>query len=223
LTYFLAAIRVIFPEAAKNTQALLAASSLVPIKEFAISLVNDINQLDQFFVLVLDDFEVIQDHQIHDFLNEFLLHPPRGFQLVICTRIDPFLSIQKLRAQSQLTEIRAQDLRFSLEESYAFLQKVLGTNIDIATAQYLDEQSEGWVTGLRLAALALRHRVGRQPINVQPTADNHYVLDYLMSEILDHQSVVLSEWLLKTSILERFNADLCESVCIDEDQRAKTR
>jgi LuxR family maltose regulon positive regulatory protein len=221
LTYFLAAIRVIFPEAAKNTQALLAAGSQAPIKELAISLVNDINQLDEFVVLVLDDFEVIQEHLVHDFLNEFLLHPPRGFHLVICTRIDPFLSIQKLRAKSQLTEIRAQDLRFSVEESYTFLKKVLGTSIDIATVQYLDEQSEGWVTGLRLAALALRHRVGNQSINVKPTADNQYVLDYLMSEILDHQSAVLSEWLLKTSILARFNAGLCEAVCIAEDQGAK--
>lgn len=215
LTYFLAAIRVIFPNAARNTHALLTSSSQAPLKELVISLVNDINQLDKFFVLVLDDFEVIQEQQVHDFLHEFLLHSPQHFHLVLCSRIDPLLPIQKLRAQSKLTEIRAQDLRFSVEESLAFLQKVLGTIIDLATAQYIDKQSEGWVTGLRLAALALRHRVGKQPINVAPTVSNQYVLDYLMSEILDNQSAILSEWLLKTSILSRFNAGLVETVCLN--------
>jgi LuxR family maltose regulon positive regulatory protein len=213
LTYFLEAIRVIFPEAGKNTQALLTASSQTPIKELAISLVNDINQLDEFFILVLDDFEVIQEYRIHDFLHEFLLHPPRCFHLVLCTRVDPLLPILKLRAKSQLTEIRAQDLRFSLEESYSFLQKMLGEHINLATAKTMDEQSEGWVTGLRLGALALRHRVGKGSIEVSPTVNNKYVLDYLMSEILENQEQIFSEALLKTSILARFNTELCQAVC----------
>jgi LuxR family maltose regulon positive regulatory protein len=219
LAYFLEAIRIIFPEAVKHSHALLNAYIQPPTKEIAISLVNEINQLDQFFVLVLDDFEVIQEHLIHDFLNEFLLHPPRGFHLVLCTRTDPFLSIQKLRAQSQLNEIRAQDLRFSVEESVTFLQNMLGTTVDIDTITKLDQQSEGWVTGLRLAALALRHRVGKRRIDLTPTASNQYVLDYLMTEILNSQTPVISEWLLKASILARFNAGLCEAVCIAERER----
>jgi len=79
LTYFLEAIRVIFPDAAKNTQALLAAYTQPTIKELSITLANEINQLDQFFVLVLDDFEVIQDNLIHDFLDDFVLHPHEFF------------------------------------------------------------------------------------------------------------------------------------------------
>jgi len=220
LKYFLEAIRIIFPDAANNTQALLAAPTQPPIKELAVTLVNEINQLDQFFVLVLDDFEFIQENLVHDFLNEFLLHPPRGFHLVLCTRMDPPLSIQKLRAQSQLTEIRAQDLRFSVEESVTFLEKMLGTTIDITTAKKMDQQSEGWVTGLRLAALALRHRVGNQRIEMIPAAHNQYVTDYLMSEILDSQEAIFSEWLVKTSVLERFNAGLCEAVCTGESEEA---
>ncbi len=213
LKYFIASIRVIYPKAAKKAQALLTSSSQTPLKELVISLINDINQLDQFFVLVLDDFEVIQEHRVHDFLHEFLLHPPQDFHLVLCSRVDPLLPIQKLRAKSQLTEIRAQDLRFSLEESYTFLQKVMGEHIDLATAKKMDEQSEGWVTGLRLGALALRHRVGKGPIEVSPTVNNKYVLDYLMSEILENQEQIFSEALLKTSILARFNTELYQAVC----------
>ncbi len=220
LSYFLEAIRIIYPDAANNTQALSAAATQPPIKELAVTLVNEINQLDQYFVLVLDDFEVIQENPVHDFLNEFLLHPPQNFHLVLCTRMDPPLSIQKLRAQSQLTEIRAQDLRFSVEESVTFLEKMLGTTIDSATAKKMDQQSEGWVTGLRLAALALRHRVGNQRIEMVPTANNQYVTDYLMSEILDSQAAVTSEWLVKTSVVARFNAGLCEAVCTGESEGA---
>ncbi len=216
LTYFLEAIRVIFPEAVRNTYAFLSAYTQPPIRELAIHLINEINQLDQFFVLVLDDYEVIQRAPVHDFLNEFLLHLPQGFHLVICSRIDPPLPILKLRAKGQVTEIRAQDLCFSEEEAHALLENMLGETVDTTTVQYLDEQAEGWVTGLRLAALALRHRVGKQPVNVAPKASNQYVLDYLMMEILNHQSVVFSEWLLKTSVLARFNAGLCEAVCLDE-------
>ncbi|MEA3439422.1 MAG: helix-turn-helix transcriptional regulator, partial [Chloroflexota bacterium] len=218
LTYFLEAICIIFPEAAKNSQALLTAHTQPPIKELVINLSNEINQLDQFFVLVLDDFEVIQENLVHDFLNELLLHPPQDFHLVLCTRIDPPLSIQKLRAQGQLTEIRAQDLRFSVEESYTFLQNMLGTTVDSTTARFMEEQAEGWVTGLRLAALALRHRVGKQRTEEKPTANNRYVSDYLMSEILDSQPTVFSEWLVKTSILARFNAGLCEVLCFGETE-----
>lgn len=216
LTYFLEAIRIIFPETVQKTQTLLTAQTQPPVKEFVINLINDINQLDEFFVLVLDDYEVIQNTAIHDFINDFLLHPLQDFHLVLCSRIDPPLSIQKLRAQNKLTEIRAQDLRFSVEESYRFLKNILGATVDMATAEELDQQSEGWVTGLRLSALALRHRVGKQQIDVKPTVNNKYVSDYLMAEILDSQRVVYAEWLLKTSILARFNADLCEAVCLDE-------
>ena len=218
LTYFLAAIRTIFPEAGTNTLALLRAPNPPPLKELVINLSNDINQSGEFFVLVLDDYEVIQNSTVHDFINEFLIHPAPNIHLVLCTRIDPPISLQKLRAQSQLTEIRAQDLRFSVEEAHNFLQKMLGTSVDMTTAKFMEEQSEGWVTGLRLAALALSHRVGSQGTEEKPTANNRYVSDYLMSEILDSQATGTSEWLLKTSILARFNAGLCEAVCLGKTE-----
>ena len=216
LTYFLEAIHSIFPNAAQHTQALLNAQTPPPGKELAIHLVNEINQIDQFFVLVLDDYEVIRNNAIHDLLNQLLIYPSRNMHLVLCTRIDPMISLVNLRAQGQLNEIRAQDLCFTEEETQILLQNMLGTSVDMAAVQFMEEQTEGWVTGLRLAALALRHRIGKQKIEVLPTPNNKYVSDYLMSEILDNQVASFSEWLLKTSILERFNPGLCEAVCLDE-------
>ena len=218
ITYFLASIRTIFPEAGTNTLTLLRAPNLPPLKELAINLTNEIIQIGEFFVLVLDDYEVIQNDTVHDFINELLVPPPPNMNLVLCTRIDPPVSLLKLRAQSQLTEIRAQDLRFSVEEAHNFLQKMLGTTVDIATAKFIEEQSEGWVTGIQLAALAFRHRVGSQDIEERPTVNNRYVSDYLLSEILDSQATGFSEWLLKTSILARFNAGLCEAVCLNDPE-----
>jgi LuxR family maltose regulon positive regulatory protein len=219
LTYFLAAVREIYPEAAKKILSLISSGSKAPTWELANGLANDINQIDEYFVLVLDDYESIQNPQIHDFIDLFLLHPPQDFHLVICSRIDPPLSILKLRAQSRLTEIRAHDLRFSIEESFTFLQNMLGSTIDIDTIKKLDQQSEGWVTGLRLAALTLRHRVGNTVATVAPAANNQYVLDYLMSEILDNQTQVFSDCMVKTSILTRFNAGLCEALCFVENNQ----
>ena len=221
LSYFLSAVRTIFPQAGTNTQALLMTPNPTPLKELASNLNNDINQLDQFFVLVLDDYEVIEKKEIHDLISELLIHPSRNLHLVLCTRTDPLIPLVNLRAQSQLTEIRAQDLRFTEEEAHIFLQKVLDPEVDKATARSLAVESEGWVTGLRLAALTLRHRVGKQPSPEKPTANNRYVSDYLMSEILDSQISTFPDWLIKTSILARFNAGLCEAVCIEVGEELK--
>jgi LuxR family maltose regulon positive regulatory protein len=218
LSYFLAAIRTVFPEALEYTRNLLGAHNQPPIKELARSLSNEINQIEDFFVFVLDDYEVIQNVAMHDFINELLIYPPQNMNLVMCTRIDPPISLVNLRAQSQLTEIRAQDLCFTKEEAHVMLQNMLGNTVDMTTAQLMEAQTEGWVTGIRLAALALRHRVGKQRIEEKPTANNRYVSDYLMSEILDKQVNTFSEWLLKTSILARFNAGLCETVCSGESE-----
>jgi LuxR family maltose regulon positive regulatory protein len=187
-----------------------------PLKEITISLKNEIERIDQFFVLVLDDYEMISNRAVHDLLSEFLVYPSRKVHLVLCTRTDPLMPLVKLRARSQLTEIRAQDLQFTEEEAFEFIQKTLDSTIDKAIAGSLTADSEGWITGIQLAVLTLRHRVGKQHIEGKPTANNRYVSDYLMAEILDNQVPIFSEWLLKTSILARFNPKLCEAVCLDE-------
>jgi LuxR family maltose regulon positive regulatory protein len=216
LKYLITAIRSIFPKAANNTHSLLLARNLPPIEELVINLCNDINQLREFFVLVLDEYELIHEYAVHNFLNEFLNHPPSNMNLVICTRVDPPFSLIKLRAKGQMCEIHAQDLRFSVAETYRFLKKAVGPNVDLATAQLMDEQSEGWITGLRLLAQTLRQQGDQWQSEYKLTTQNEYVVDYLMSEILANQSAEHIEALLKTSILERLNAGLVEALCLDE-------
>jgi LuxR family maltose regulon positive regulatory protein len=213
LGYFLAAVRTKFPMALLETQALLMVIPLPPISAIVKILINELNQIEEPFILVLDDYHLIETQAIHDFLKEFLLHPPGGLHLVLGTRMDPSLPLANMRAKSQVTEIRIQDLRFSKDETQQLFQKMMGHPIDGAAVNELNTKSEGWVTGLRLAALAMRHHINQESFSSEITAQNQYVTEYLITEILAKQAVGLSDCMLKISILERFCADLCEAVC----------
>jgi len=216
LRYFLSAIQTIFPNAVPETQALLMVTPLPPISAIANILINELNQIEGPFILVLDDYHLIEAQTIHNLLNELLLRPPRNLHLVLGTRMDPLLPLVTLRANSQVTEIRVPDLRFNQQETLLLFQKMIGTPVDRAAIIEMDAQVEGWVTGLRLAVLAMRHRIGRDSLQGELSVHNRYVTEYLLTEILAKQAARLSDCMLKTSILERFSADLCEAVCRQE-------
>jgi LuxR family maltose regulon positive regulatory protein len=165
----------------------------------------------------LDDYHLIELQTIHDLVNELIQYAPKGMHLVLCTRMDPPLPLVKFRATSQVNEIRGQDLCFTEDEGHLLVQHILGNQVDRTETNALVAQSEGWVTGIRLAALALRHRKGRLHIDGKLSAKNRYVMEYLVSEILENQVAAFSEGMLKTSILERFCPELCEIVCAPED------
>jgi len=161
--YFVAAVKTLFPGACRNTQALLSASDLPPIAVLVANLMNELDLIEQSFIMVLDDFHLIEDESVLDMITQLLHHPPQTMHLVLIARQDPAMPISKLRAQSFVTEIRTQELCFNKLETATFLRLVLGTQVDSATAAALEEKTEGWVTGLRLAALSMR-TTGNQPI-----------------------------------------------------------
>jgi len=216
LTYFIAAIQTIFPETGQETLALLNAANLPPLPVLARSLINELQQLTEPFILVLDDFHVIHQTAIHDLLNELLRYPSPAMHLVVITRRDPPLPITKLRARAQLTEVRFQELRFTTTETTAFLEQ-MGIQIDAAAAADLTRKTEGWVTGLRLSALSLRHRGAEFPLANVPE-NIHYVTDYLVAETLSQLPPAITDFLLKTSILDRLCGPLCDAVCFGETQ-----
>jgi len=214
LRYFLAAIQTVFPAALQDSRNLLTGNSKLPVEVIANTLINEIHQIEEFFILALDDYHLIQEQSIHDLLNEILLHPPPNFHLVISTRMDPPLSLVSLRGKGQLTEVRIPSLRFNKEESLRLFNKMMDISIEEDRFAEIDGKVEGWVTGLRLAALAMRHRVGREAFDLKLTLNNRYVSEYLLSEIFAKQAITLTDCMLKTSIPTRFNADLCEALCI---------
>jgi len=210
--YFLAAIQTVFPDKLIETGSSPISELQTHPAVTAKFLCNEINQIGKFFILVLDDYHLIQEQSIHDLLNEFLLHPPPNLHLVIVTRMDPPLSLVTLRGKGMMTEVRISSLRFNREESLRLIKKMTSDSLSEGGFSEIDTKAEGWVTGLRLAALAMRHRIGRENLDLKLTLNNRYVSEYLLTEILAKQAVSLTDCMLKTSVPARFNADLCEAL-----------
>jgi LuxR family maltose regulon positive regulatory protein len=220
LNYLLAAIRAVVPEACEQTLGLLQASELPPVHVLASRLVNDLESLqghpalgsEESFVLVLDDFYRITGQAVNELLIEILRHPPRTMRLVLATRVDPALPLAGLRARGQLLEIRRQELRFTREETECYLQQSTPQPLSEEAVALLEEMTEGWITGLRLAVLNLRETPDSDQFVAGLLANERYVMDYLLDEVLAHQPRPLQSFLLRTSVLERLCGPLCEAV-----------
>lgn len=210
--YFVAAIRTIFPEFGEALLPITHTSSRPPLSTINRYLLNELDQLDQNFVLVLDDFHLLTNPDIHQFLAGFFPHPLPHFHLILVSRYDPPQQLMKLRAQSRLVELRARDLRFSTIEVADFVEKALPVWSDPDTVKKLAEKTEGWPVGLRLATIAIRrwgiedHRPNLLHV------ENEYIIEYLVNEVLARQPVTIRNFLLKSSILSRFSASLCAAV-----------
>jgi LuxR family maltose regulon positive regulatory protein len=163
---------------------------------------------------VLDDYYLIREIAVHKLIATILKHPPQFFRLVIVGRRDPPLPISSLRAQSQLIEIRTEDLCFSTAETETLLNRLLGIKIDASTVAALAKKTEGWVTGLRLAALSMRQQADIDPKLLEPHVDAQFVMEYLFTEVFSHQPPDISRYLLGTAVLDRFCGPLCEAVCV---------
>ncbi|MFD2614148.1 LuxR C-terminal-related transcriptional regulator [Paenibacillus gansuensis] len=184
-------------------------------------LLNEISALPYKFVLVLDDYHVIDTRWIDDACNFLLEHLPPQMHLVIATRENPQLSLGRLRARSHLTELRDTDLRFTPGEAAAFLSQVmeLGLTADEMTA--LETRTEGWIAGLQLAALTMQGRKDIPAFIREFAGDNRYIMDYLVEEVLQRQPDPIRSFLLQTSILDRLHGPLCEAVTTQEEGIAR--
>jgi LuxR family maltose regulon positive regulatory protein len=212
LSYFIASIRTIFPQAGPESASLLRAASLPPVPVIGNSLINDLSRVDQPFILVLDDYHSIHEPSVHELLTELLRHPPEGLHLALVTRRDPPLPLARIRARGLVTEIRTLDLRFTTSEVQALLQQWTGTRAGEATVSLLSKKTEGWITGLRLALLSLRHPGDLDDLVSKLQGSSNYVTDYLVSEVLSRLPLALQDLLVKSSILDRFCGPLCDAL-----------
>jgi LuxR family maltose regulon positive regulatory protein len=179
-------------------------------------LTNEVDEIETPFILVLDDYHCIHEAAVHDLLSELLRHPPRPMHLVLASRREPSIDLIQLRVQSQVTEVRTQELRFTKEETTAFLEHELRTPVKTGAVEALIGRVEGWAAGLRLITLSLRHRDSVDMSPARRGGDVAYVTDYLMAEVLAGQPPAIQDFLLKTSILDRLNGPLCDAVCFGE-------
>jgi LuxR family maltose regulon positive regulatory protein len=230
VAYLVAALKKVDGRIGRDVTELLAAAQLPPIEIWAASLINEIAVTGSSFVLVLDDYHAITELAIHEAVEFLLEHLPPQMHLVIVTRQDPALPISRLRARGQVTEIRQDDLRFTHQEAVTFLNGTMGLDLTSSEIAALMERTEGWITGLQMAALALQPMVSPQEPRLIEEGDgartaefiasfsgrHHYVLDYLTDEILQRQAEPVQRFLLQTSILDRMCGPLCDTI-VGED------
>jgi LuxR family maltose regulon positive regulatory protein len=200
---------------------LLSASQAPPLMEILQRLVNDLVGTEypagQKALLILDDYHVINNPEIHESLNYFIEYLPPVLSLVIMTRSDPPFNLPRLRARGDMLEVRAADLRFSPGEAEDLLNRVLNLDLQPEQLQVLASRTEGWVAGLQLAAISLKEAPDRRRFFQEFAGDDRYVADYLLEEVLQQRPEKMQQFLLYTSILERFSAELCNAVTGDRD------
>ena len=190
-----------------------------PPEAFLTSLINDIAATPAPFVLVLDDYHLIQAPPIHQQLAYLLEHQPPQMHLVIITREDPPLPLARLRARGQITDIRQSDLKFTEEETADFLRQVMQLDLSPADVATLQRRTEGWIAGLQLAALSMQQSEDVRQFVAEFAGSHRYVLDYLVEEVYRRQAPDVQDFLLKTSILDRLTAPLCDAVLGIANQR----
>jgi LuxR family maltose regulon positive regulatory protein len=217
LTYLVAALRTVAPNLGEGVLEVLEAaqSQPSPTESILTTLLNEIITLPEDFILVLDDYHVIDSKAVDEALAFLLEHLPPQMHLIIATREDPHLPLPRLRARCQLTELRATDLRFTSAEAAEFLNCLMGLTLSDEDIAALEVRTEGWIAGLQLAAISMQGHPDATRFIKSFTGSHHFVLDYLVEEVLGQQSESVQAFLLRTSILDRMCGPLCDAVLLD--------
>lgn len=228
--YLLAAIARVQPNAAASAQDLLNHPQKPSLETLLTVLINDLSQADDFsptglqatnnFVLVIDDYHLIDDSNIHASVSFFVEHLPAGVHVLLISRNEPPLPLARLRARAQLLEITQAELRFDRLETSEFLQEVMGLQLTSEEISQLEHKTEGWVAGLQMAALALQGQHNSAQRIHQFSANERYILDYLVAEVLSQQAPEVQQFLLASAALRRMSAPLCDELLQRNDSRA---
>jgi LuxR family transcriptional regulator, maltose regulon positive regulatory protein len=221
LTYLIAALQRIDPAIGHATQGMLQSPQLPPPEALLTALINDVANIAAPFVLVFDDYHVIDSPPVQQHLAFLLDHQPPQLRVIILTREDPPLPLSRLRAGGQVAEIRQADLQFTPEETAAFLRQAARLDLDQGEVAVVQQRTEGWIAGLQLLALSLRGRADARQLIQSFAGSDRYILDYLTDEVFRRQSPDVQDFLLKTSILDRLSAPLCDAVAEREDSRTR--
>jgi len=223
LTYLVAALsRIEGIEASIGEGALsmLQSPQPPPTETVLTSLINEVAAVPDRIILILDDYHLIDSSLVGDALVFIFEHLPPQMHLVIATRDDPQLPLARLRVGDQLTELRAADLRFTSYEAVEFLNEVMGLNLSVEDVAALESRTEGWIAGLQLTAISMQGHKDATGFIKSFTGSYHFVLDYLIEEVLEKQSESVQRFLTLTSLLDRLTGSLCDALTGREDGQA---
>jgi LuxR family maltose regulon positive regulatory protein len=203
-----------------NNPMALLHSGQAPMDSVLTALINDVTAADRDVTLVLDDYHVIEAPPVHAGLTFLLDHLPPRMHVVITTRVDPPLALARLRARGELVELRAPDLRFTADEVTRFLNEAMSLRLSSSDAARLEQRTEGWITGLKLAALSLQRREDMRGFVDAFSGDNRYIADYLVDEVLRSEPEHVARFLLDTAILDRLSGPLCDATTGENGSQA---
>jgi LuxR family transcriptional regulator, maltose regulon positive regulatory protein len=218
-TYVVTALDRACPGVGADALPMLQAGR-TPTEAVLTAVVNELSVLPGAVTLVLDDYHLADGPGIASGMSFLLDHLPPQVRLVISTRSDPGLPLARLRAQGDLVEVRAADLRFTPAEAADYLNGMTGVSLTAQDVAALEERTEGWVAALQLAALSLQGRDDASRFIAGFAGDDRFVVDYLVEEVLDRQPEQVRRFLLDTSILDRLTGALCDAVTGEAGGRA---
>lgn len=211
-TYVIAALQTVAPKVGATALSLLQGPQPPPIETILATLLNDLGAAQSEIVLVLDDYHEVDAPGIQIGMAYVLEHLPPRIHLIMTTRADPALPLGRLRANGELAEIRAADLRFTSDEAAAYLNETMGLNLTARDVAALEARTEGWIAALQLAALSMQGRDDVAGFIAGFAGDDRYIVDYLAEEVLQRQPELVRNFLLRTSILDRLSGPLCDEV-----------
>jgi LuxR family maltose regulon positive regulatory protein len=221
LTYLVAALQRVESKIGAGALGAIQSPQPPPSESILMTLLNEITTIPDNFILVLDDYHMIDSKPVDNVISFLLEHLPPQMHLVIATREDPHLPLARLRARSQLNELRAADLRFTPIEAAEFLNQVMGLNLSAENIAALENRTEGWIAGLQLAAISMQGNKDVSGFIREFAGDHRYIVDYLVAEVLQSQPEPIRQFLLQTSILDRLNGSLCDSLTGNGESSAR--
>jgi LuxR family maltose regulon positive regulatory protein len=210
-TYVVAALQEAAPDLAGGALAALRVPSIDPLDVALPALLNDLSAINARHTLILDDYHLLTDVRIHEAVEYLLSYLPPSLRLVIVARFDPPLPIARMRARSELTEIRAADLRFSAAEAAGLVSAVSQVQVGSDAVDALVDRTEGWAVGLKLAALTIRGS-SDPAARAAAARDDRHIVDFLSSEVLDRLPADRRAFLVRTAVLDRLCGPLCDAV-----------
>ena len=212
LEYLVASLEVISQTVGAGLPAMLRSSPPASMQTVVTLLVNQLANVPRKLVLVLDDYHLAASNAVNETLTFLLDHMPTQLHLVVASREEPEIALGRLRVNGQLAEIRQQDLRFGLEEAAEFFDHDVNARLSKTQVHALETRTEGWISGLKLAALSLRLHKDPETFIASFSGSHEFVQDYLIEEVFNQQPADVQSFLLRTSVLDRLCGSLCDAV-----------
>ena len=217
LAYMITAVKRISAGVGDDILASASDSEPPAIDGILTNFINEVAAANTDFVLVLDDYHEITADSVHKAVTFIIDNQPPTMHLVISGRADPPFPLARLRARGELFEIRVKDLRFTLAETAMFVNDLMGLDLTEEDIAALDARTEGWIAGLQMAALSMQGQADSAAFVRSFSASHRFILDYLVEEVLDGQPTIVQDFLLRTAVLTRMSAPLCQFILAGED------